>query len=254
MKDIENSLNSLEFDNIITGFQNLIEKTLEKNKKQLDCDKNCQFDKKVALLTNNLENAKISSRNGQKNIDLAEKSLIEFREGKEKYKKHLLNKYKNEIAIKSKNIIKDHNDITDNLKKLIYDYSNEINNQKNIDELIIIKTDINNKNNKKINDDLFETSTSERKYFYENKEYNSLINARYYLIRLYYLIIVFYFIYLCTQGSYKKYQFWIFMIFLFILPFFVGYTSELIIYIYKFIKNIIFSILNIIPHNVYFNI
>lgn len=249
-----------EYDNLMDSssmmqeFESLMNTAMIKNKKQLECDRDCQFEKKVAMLNSNLTNAKLDKLNGDKRIALAEKALIEYRDGKEEYKKKQIEKYEGQIKNNRVILEKQNNTIMKELKNMLKLYSNEINNYKNITDLISIKNNIYNKNNNKIKNDIFETSTSERKYYYEDKEYNSLINAKYYLIQSYYIVVLFCFIYLSSKGSYKKYMFWLIMLFLLTLPFFTKYICKLIINIYKFIKLFILSILNMVPHNVYLNI
>ena len=189
---------------------------VNKVNKKLSCDEECEQKKIVAALKKKWENTKKIARSSQPNEDDAEKKYYVAFKGESFYDNNILKpRYDEEV----KNLI---NPIQQQLDRYKLDNSATISaytagyiSLKRLKELEIVKLEEYRKLEKKLDNLIKNSNTSERKVFYKFQDIDIQKKYYMYLLIAYYLLVIIYLIYNIVIGdNLKNKLFWLLIVIL----------------------------------------
>uniref|UniRef100_A0A6C0LMD2 Uncharacterized protein n=1 Tax=viral metagenome TaxID=1070528 RepID=A0A6C0LMD2_9ZZZZ len=199
----------------------------------LTCDSECQKRKKADELRNKWKSAQKTQTNAPTITADAEKNYYVFTEGEIGYEKMLVKRYTQKANVAKGLAQKSHQELNDELKALIADYTAETITIKRMKELLRVRLDENKALELAIDQDISAVETNDRRVVYEDWAKGWLGTVGKSLMWLY-IIVAAVFLYrgpFFQQGGYKTIMGWVTVLALIAYPFILKYISLFIWYL-----------------------
>tara|TARA_Y100000389_G_scaffold99503_1_gene96239 strand:- start:118 stop:864 length:747 start_codon:yes stop_codon:yes gene_type:complete len=201
---------------------------INKVNRKLDCDQDCEQKKLVEALKKKWEKTKQISKSSEYNEEEAEKKYYIAYKGENYYQNKVL-KPKNEEEIQNfTNELQ--NQINKNRQEnvaIISSYSAGFVSLKRLKELEIIKLEEYQKLQKKLDNLIKNSNTSERRVFYKFQDIDTQKKYYMYMLITYYILVALYFIfYIFKRGNLKNKLFWVTIIITTLIPFIIKFAVK----------------------------
>jgi len=217
---------------------------------KITCGPSCQNDRKIEKLRQIYNTSKQKLIDAPKEFSTAEKNYFINLNGEEDYKRMMKDRTTITIQNMKKKLNEQHTLFINDLKKSTNEYDTTVVYYNNIGEML--KKDVKEykKYKQNIEDYKAKMNTNNRRAFYDDGEMEWLINIRYVLLVIYFVILIAILVKIdfIGNGFYKNYYVWLIIITYILFGLYVDWVSKMIYYL----RNKLYYIFqNETPRNVY---
>ena len=202
-----------------------IDKMVKRANQQLECDPECQKQKKLEELQQKMIKAEKTLDKAPENLALARRNYYVFKDGEHAYNAKQNTEYSQDAKTEFKEIQEQFKSSANRTQTLIDEYEAITRYEDNMDDILYSEIDKNEKLTKNIDDIKSKIFTNDRRfhYFDESIEWQNKLNL--FVMVLYSGLVLYYVLYfLFYQGNYSNRRNIIYGLFLIIFPFIFNFV------------------------------